>query len=99
MATGNSRYLQTHLLSPGKRPASILGDARTTQGGQIELVVETAYAAQVVGPARLWVRAYPEEAVRGKLRGSPTGRDDELSEEEWECLLEDDEGVEEVQGG
>jgi spore coat protein E len=174
VATGSSRYLQTHLLNPGKRPASILGarivnhdyrakpgsagveiggnygaeiwyahsggtqtelqkeklsfredlpvasvpgrlgqsetveltatreprvwDARTTPGGQIELVVETAYAAQVVGPARLWVRAYPEEAVRSKLRGSSTGRDDELSEEEWEHLLDDDDGVEEGQG-
>jgi spore coat protein E len=175
VATGSSRYLQTHLLSPGKRPASILGarivnhdyrakpgsagvelggnygaeiwyahsggtqtelqkerlgfredlpvvsvpgrlghnetvevtatreprvwDARTTPGGQIELVVETAYSAQVVGPARLWIRAYPEEAVSRKLRGVSCGRDDELSEEEWEQLLEDDEGVEEGADG
>ncbi|MDQ7793203.1 MAG: outer spore coat protein CotE [bacterium] len=68
-------------------------DARITSGGQIELVVETAYAAEVLGPARLWVRAYPEEVVARKLKGNGTGRDDELSDDEWEDLLDEEEGA------
>ncbi len=70
-------------------------DARITPGGQIELVVEAAFAAEVLGPARLWVRAYPEEMVVRRLRTAGDGRDDDLSEEEWDQLLEDDMGVEE----